>query len=360
MRSPARVTLALAIAIAPLPSTVAAQDVTVHATTDTRFYGALGKMMSFAARMGGGGKDADKASTTYMSGHRMRTDNALGAVIFDVDAGRMIMVDHKEKSYTSMTFAEMAEMASRAQDSMKVAVEKAKAQEKDPAAKGDVKMDYKVSVDRPGDKSKIAGYDAERLFMTITMRADVTPEGEKTQEAGKMIFFIDEWISKDAAQVAAMKEFSRAYGEKVGKAFREEARSMQAAFASNPQIKEGVEAAARERAKLPGVSLRSTSYVVFVPADMEFDRKLALSDGASAPAATEEKKSGGGLRGMMRGIQKAAEEANKSGDKPAAPPKQSTMLSATTEVESVDKGAVNGSMFAPPAGYREKKVKMER
>ena len=362
MRTLTRSSLAVAIALSS--TSLAAQDVTVHGRSDAHYYGAFGKIMSFAARFGGGDRDADKSTTTYLSGHKLRTDNARSSTIVDVEAGRLTSIDHKEKTFTSFTFDEMAAIAKRMQDSMQVAMQRAKEQAKEqpksPNQKGDVKLEYKLSVDRPGDRSKIAGYDAERLFMTITMQADVTPEGEKTQEAGKMVFFTDEWISKDAAQVAAMKEFTRAYAQKVGSAFREETRSMQAAFNTNPQLKEGFEAAAKERAKLPGVPLRTTTYVVFVPAGLEFDRQLALNDVAASPKPdSSEKKGGGGLRGMMRGLQKAAEEANKKSDKPAAPPKQGTMMSVTTEVQSVETGRIDAAIFSPPAGYREIKPQLQ-
>ncbi len=352
------VAIAIPLALSLSPGALRAQDVTVHSTSDVRFHGALGKVIGFAARFGGGNSDADKTSTTYLSGHKMRTDNGRTSMIFDVDAERLTSIDNKDKTFTSMTFAEMAAAMQRMQDSMKVAAQREKERAKPSDEKGEVKLDFKVSVDRPGDKATIAGYPTERLFMTITTRADVTPEGEKTQEAGTMVFLMDEWISKDAAQVAAMKEFSKAYAAKMGKAFRDEARSLQAAFATNPQIKQGFEAAAAERAKLPGVALRSTTYVVFVPAGMEFDRQRALGDVAAAPADNPEEKKGGGFRGMVRGIKKAAEEANKKGNAPAEPPKQGTMMTVSTEVQSVEKGRIDAATFAPPAGYREIKPRL--
>lgn len=351
-------TLALPFLAATLVASphLLAQDLTVHSTSDVHFYGALGKVISFASRFGGGDKEDNKNTTTYIAGHRLRTDNGSSATIIDLDAGRITSIDNKAKSYYSLTFAEMAQMAKQMEDSMRVAMQRAKAQPKQPDQKGDVKIDYQVAVDRPGEKADIAGSPAERLFMTITMKADVTPEGEPTQEAGKMVFFVDEWIAKDAPQVAAMKEFTKAYADKVGSAFRQEARGTQQAFAFNPQLKQGFEAAAKERAKVPGVPMRSTTYVVFVPANMEFDRNLALNATPVAAPTTEEKK--GGLRGMMRSIKKAAEEADKNGEGRTQQPKQGTMMSVTTEVQSVDKGRIDPAMFAPPAGYKEMKPQM--
>src|SRR5688572_7202268 len=86
---------------------------TVHSVVDTRFAGALGPIMGLATRMSGNSL-RDVATTTYLQGHRMRTDSALSGMIFDLDGERVITIDHKQKTYTSMTFAEMKESMERA------------------------------------------------------------------------------------------------------------------------------------------------------------------------------------------------------------------------------------------------------
>lgn len=356
-----RTVLATALAAAaPLTtSALSAQDVTVHSTSTVRFYGGFGKLMSMAARFGGKNLNEPIAGTTYISGHKMRSDNGDNAAIIDLDAGRWINIDNKAKTYTSMTFEEMSAMLHNMADSIKAGSREAAAKEKSSDAKGDVDLKYQVKVDRPGEHAKIAGADAERVFMTITTTANVTPEGEKTQEAGSMVFFVDEWVSKDAAQVAAMREFQKLYVQKLGQEFQGTVKSLDAAFSANPQMREGFEAAAKERAKVPGVSVRSTTYVAFVPAGMTFDRQLALNDGASAaPAPEPEQKKGGGLRGMMNRVKQMSEEAKKQENAPASPPKQATMSTVKTEVDRIETGRVDPSLFAPPAGYKE--VQMQR
>lgn len=137
---------------------------------------------------------------------------------------------------------------------------------------------------------------------------------------------------------------------------------MQAAFNSDPRIKEGFSAAAKELAKVPGISLRSVTYVALVPAGMTFDRKLVLSDAGAAATADsaakkDDKPKSGGFRGLMGAIKSAADEANKqpAADKnaPPPPPKQATLLSLKDEVTSITPGAVPADAFAVPAGYRE-------
>jgi hypothetical protein len=128
-------------------------------------------------------------------------------------------------------------------------------------------------------------------------------------------------------------------------------------------MKNGFEAAAKELAKVPGIALKSATYVSLLPVDMEYDRALTLGDGATAEAKEnaakkDEKPQGGGFRGMMGAMKAAAENAAKQSEKPsgkAAPPKQSLLMTVTDDVKSITRGAVPAEMFAPPADYKEVK-----
>jgi hypothetical protein len=347
-----------ALFAAALPATIAAQGVTTQSTVDVRLHGALGAVASFAARIGGGSMH-DVPTTTYLSGHKMRTDNGNTAAIIDVDAGRMISIDNTQKTYTSMTFDEMAammrEVQRKAEASRSEQAQRAPAKDPD-APKGDVKLNYKVAVDRPGQREKVAGANAERMFVTITLEAEATPEGGKTEQVGDFVVLMDQWISTDAPQIAAYKEFSQAYAKKAGQAFHEQRQALQSIFASDPRVKEGFEAAAKEMQKLQGIPLRSTTYMIVVPAGVTFDRKLALDEPAPAQtAAAPEPKKSGGLRGFMNKVKSAAEEASKKSDEPQGPPKQSTLMTMTDEVKSISTGPIPAETFAPPAGYREVK-----
>jgi hypothetical protein len=353
MRTPIR--FALLLAAAPLPSVLHAQGVTVQSIADVRLMGALGAAADIAARMGGGSMH-DIATTTYVSGHRMRSESSVTGSIIDADAGRTTSIDHKAKTYVSMTFAEMAAAMQQGMQDAKKSAAKDKA--KDPKATDDeMKVNYKVAVDRTGERAKIAGFDAERVFVTITMEGEVQSEGKKDEQVGSLIFLMDQWLSKDAPQIAAMTEFQRAYAQKAGQEFRANIQGMQAAMAADPRMKDGFAAAQKELAKINGIALRSTTHIVLLPVGLAFDRKLAMGDATAAAAAKkDEKPKGGGLRGMMGAIKAAADDANKQEQaNKNAPPKQSTMMMITDEVKSITRGAVAEEMFAPPAGYREVK-----
>lgn len=343
-----------------LPSVMRGQGVTVQSVADVRLAGALGVAANLAAKLGGGSMH-DIATTTYVSGHRLRTESSVIGSIIDADAGRITTIDHKQKSYTSMTFAEMSAAMEQAAQSAKQssAKEKAKAKDKDARDTDDsVTFKYKVAVDRPGQREKVSGYDAERVFITVTVEAQVASEGQQDQSVGNLVFLLDQWISKDAPQIAALREFQRAYAQKMGQEFRSQVQGLQSVFANDPRMKNGFEAAAKELAKVPGIALKSATYVSLVPVDMEYDRALTLGDGATAAkesaAKKDEKPSGGGLRGMMGAMKAAAENASKPSGKSSAP-KQSLLMTVVDEVKSISRGSVPAEMFAPPADYKEVK-----
>ncbi len=351
---------ALLLVALTLPSVMRGQGVTVQSVADVRLAGALGVAANLAAKLGGGSMH-DIATTTYVSGHRLRTESSIIGSIIDADAGRITTIDHKQKSYTSMTFAEMSAAMEQAAQSAKQssAKEKAKAKDKDARDTDDsVTFKYQVAVDRPGQREKVSGYDAERVFITVTVEAQVASEGKQDQSVGNLVFLLDQWISKDAPQIAALREFQRAYAQKMGQEFRSQVQGLQSVFANDPRMKNGFEAAAKELAKVPGIALKSATYVSLVPVDMEYDRALTLGDGATAAkesaAKKDEKPSGGGLRGMMGAMKAAAENASKPSGKSSAP-KQSLLMTVVDEVKSISRGSVPAEMFAPPADYKEVK-----
>jgi hypothetical protein len=351
------------------PTGLWGQGLTVESVVDTRFEGALGSVMGLASRMAGTNL-RNIATTTYLEGHRMRVDSALSGSIFDLDAERVIQIDHKQKTYTSTTFAEMRQAFERAQASAEESRAKQKAKKGAAAEpKGDIKVKARVTVERPGQRERIAGYDTERVFVTILLEAEATPEGQRTEQVGTMVLLMDQWISSNAPQVSAFTEFYRLFSEKLGREFRSQLQGLQAVFAMYPSLAEGMEAAAQEMQKIKGIPLRSAMHFVLVPPNMAFDRQLALdrataSAAAAAatpaePAESAQKKKSGGFGGFMKKLGTVAAEAGKKmgksgqSESASAPPQQSTLVVMTDEVKSITTGAVAAAMFAPPGDYRE-------
>src|ERR1041385_353850 len=149
---------ALALAGAP----VAAQQFTSHSVTSLDMGGALGKMASFAMKMGGGGKET--VQTTYLSGHKLRTETGDMATIIDADAGRITTINNRDKTYSTMTFEEMAAAMRQGREERRESMNREKQKNKE---QGDVDMKWSAKVDATGEQEKISGYDARRVVMTL-------------------------------------------------------------------------------------------------------------------------------------------------------------------------------------------------
>jgi len=341
-----------ALSLPPTGAPLAAQGVTYTSVTSTKAGGALGAVLKLSG-------SSNITSTTYLSGHKMRVDDKDRSTIYDIDGSRIIYIDHKQKGYAIVTFEQLRAALDSGLAAAKQEQAKAKEKEKPKDANAkDYQLDYNVAVDRTNEHQKIAGYDAQRMFMTISMGAH-----EKGQEAradqGQMVLLVDLWTSTSAPQAAAFREFGRAYAAKMGQEFRSSMKGLEAAFSSNPQMKSSLEAAGKEMAKNQGFTLRNTSYFVIVPEGKTFDRQLALNAGAKADAEAKadagQPKKGGGLFGKLKAAAAAAEQQQKEqqeqgGGKSA--PQQATMMGLSTEVQDIQTG-VPGDAFAIPAGYKE-------
>jgi hypothetical protein len=251
-----------------------AQDVQYTTTTKVEMTGALGAIAKLASKFGGGGT-GDGVSTTSIKGAKMRTDDAdQSSVIVDLDKSSFTMLDHRRKTYTVVTVAEMAQ----ALDSMSKAMAPAQAASPPQPTAGDGgRADFKfdLDVDRTGEKKSVAGADAERTWITLTTDVAYTPEGEtKAEDAGRIVMFVDQWNSKDHPAWKAMQEFQR----KAPAMFEQQGSGPGAALAGQPGMTAAMAKAAEEARKIEGLDMMSTTYMVLVSPDRKFDRTMAMNE----------------------------------------------------------------------------------
>jgi hypothetical protein len=348
MRRIRRRTLFLAalalLALAGRP--VAAQDVqyTTFSKAD------LGGFINAIAKLGGG---LETNETTYIKGGRMRTDTEGASTIMDFAAGRYIWIDHKAKTYTVVTVEQMVAMANQAAAQVRASGEvDARGGEDSTTLHGDsgeVKLEFKLAVDRTNESQTINGWGAKRSFITMTTDATVKVEGEQEeQEAGSLVVFVDMWSSTDVPVYTATQRLqentaARAYLEDAGNA----AQGIGSAFAGDPQMSAALRQAGEEMQKIEGAAVRTTTYVVGVPPTIQFDKDLVLNPKKESAA---KRIGGSALRGALgrlgggqRQQEPAAEEA----------PQQKTVFSFTSEIRDAKAANLPDSLFEPPSGYRQ-------
>jgi hypothetical protein len=341
-------TAALALPLAlglSAPRQALAQD--VEYTTVSKFE--MGGVVGSVVRLFTG--NTETVQKTYIKGTLVRTDAGTeSSSITDLENGRFMTIDHKAKTYTVVTLDQMLGAMQEMQGRMQQAQAEAQpARQAPPDGQVDLKFDLKV--DRTGEKQRVAGYEAERVLMTMTTTATVTPEGGQAEQAGRLVMLVDSWNAKDVPAARAMA----AVAEVAPALMEQQAAGMQniaAALMSDPQLQEALEQAAAEAAKIDGFTMKSTTHLVIVPQDREFDRALALAEGGGQQGSGGR----GGIGGLLRGA--AGLGRGQQQQQQPAEVTQVTLAKVIEETREMKTGNLAASLFEPPAGYREVEFRM--
>ena len=339
---------------------VATPDIMYKTTSKVQFAGALGRAMNFAARLGGGSTDVD--GTLHLKGNKLLQTDGDQATLIDLDGERMVTLNHKKKTYTSISFAEFG----RQMDEMRAQMEEAAAEasadaeeevEQTDAEEPTTEFKFDFQVNPTGEKAEVNGHDAERFWMTILMEAVSTEEpqdGEQPEEQGTLVIASDVWLTQELKGYEELQEFYKRYAEKFGEEVLGEAEMqnlsgvLQQAFTGDPRMQEGMERMAAETAKMKVVDVKNVTHVVLVAPAEEFNPELVFK----AEPKPEKKKRG--LGGFAKKLAKQAMGAeNAESEEAREAQTQQTLLSMTTEMQEYSTESLPASMFEIPADYRE-------
>ncbi len=311
-------------------------------TTNTKFHGFLGTMM----KMSGGNKAQNL--TTYLEGSRMRSDNAeedgklASSNLIDLDREVMININHKKKEYTEMTFAEFKEMMAKMKEKM------AGMQPQASQGSADVKMEFDFKVNRTGQKQSIAGFNAEKVILTMEAKGENQAANAPAAKGG-MIITSTQWLTKDAPGKAEAIAFGKKFGEKMGLAMGADGamNQWQALAVFNPQLAKAVEKLSEEGKKMEGVSVKSTSV---------FETWSDPGAQTGAPAANGEKAQSQppSVGGLLGGLGKKMAPKPKEGSAPG----RSVMFESSDEIQEISTGSFSAELFSTPAGYKKVERKM--
>ena len=196
-------------------------DVTIEQTINVDAGGAL----SMAAMHG--------TTVTSITADKSRTDNNLefkstimrtfgggagkNTSIIRLDEERLIDIDHENKRYTEMTFAEMRAQAEQAIQQMEEMGESKEAEQPAstelPVSEQNCEWtDSTVETVKSGERKKFAGLKAEQSITTATQIC-------KDPETGKsctLTWTLEQWLAKKAPGGDEVQAFWRSYSEKLG------------------------------------------------------------------------------------------------------------------------------------------------
>jgi hypothetical protein len=328
------------------PPPAAAQDVQYESVVRIDMPGAVGRAMRIAARLGGA--STETVEKTSIRGKRMRTDVDRTSTIMDLEGRRVISLDHRARTYTVMTFDQMAAQVREAGAAMRDERREARRTESNVEAN----FRFRFAVEPGNQRQRVAGYDAERFFLTMEAEGEARAEGAAEMEkAGTLVVLTDMWTSKDTPILRARGTFDDAAARQYAEAGASITEALAMAFADEPGYQVAWEQSVSEARKMEGMPVRTVTTFVAVAPGKAFDRAL-VTDPQPQGGPNVARAAGRAALGRLAGGRLGGAQAEPAAQ---AEPTQATMVTVTSEVRNVSTAALDPSLFEIPAGYREVK-----
>lgn len=359
------VLLLLSTTLAP---SATAQDLQYTSTTKFELAGTAGRAMNFLSRLGGGNSSDE---TVSISGKHMRTDSDNSSTIIDLESGRFIMLDHDNRMYTVMNFSEMTEMAEQMSAQAETMLEEAQAEAPTTdngrsLEEASAEIDYDVQVNRTGETRTIRGHRAERVLMTLSARGRTTPEAEGEEAVeGALVLANEVWLTTDpSGELQPLFDFQEEMASTMMSEFAEfssQAQAMgeglQSAFAADPRMGEMMKEASEELSKMEGVPLVSVMKLVAVPGTMDFNARMAFEGEEPKEEVSTTRRAGRLARGILSNRLGRGNDNDEPEEEAAeVEPRQSTLMTMTTEVSDVQRTSLSNDLFTIPEGYSERNI----
>jgi hypothetical protein len=340
-----RLTLSIALVAGLVAFTSSTLSADVRSDQRVKFQlgGAVGKLVNM---FGGKGAREGVTSMVAVKGNRKASISDTTGQIVDLSEEKVYDLDMKKKTYTVTTFAELRKrMEDARRDAEKSAREERQAESK-PAEKDPNAKEYEVDFDikNTNETKTINGFDTKKSVITITVRE----KGKTLNESGGMVMTTDTWLAASAPSTKDLTDFEMRYAKAlygpmvVGASLQD----MAAAMAMYPQIKPALDKLRAEGGKLQGTAILTDTRMEAVPPG------TANTTAAAVPAPEEPKKKG--LGGMLGGLKKMAEEAQKNDQNGGKPAERAIIMTTSMEMLKLTTD-VDAASVALPAGFTEKK-----
>lgn len=371
-RSPLRalsLSLLLSVGLGAPQAATAQEDVRYKEVTTTEFAGFMGSAMSMS------GEDMGPDTTiNWIKGTTLRVDQADGrsSTILDLESMNMTSWHHVDQTYWVMDFQQFMQSADSSMAETRDAMT-------DEDREQMSSFEPTLELDRTGETRTINGWEAEQVIMTLSLEASEDAVSEEDMEEdpmaammgnSAMVMLTELWVSDDVPGWAEMQE---ALGDQA-QDFATGSGGMQSLMAGYPQMAALAEEMKEKMEGLDGQAVRSTAYLLMMPAGgvLNRDSILAMSDeplpqgpdlsdimaqamgNAGEEAAMDAVSSAlGGLGGLLGGRGDDEDEGEAQMAQMGGMGGPQIMSRIITEMIQVERVTLSESDFEPPAGYQE-------
>jgi len=311
--------------------------------------GAMAGVMKMAGAFSKAAREPNN-STVMVKGDRMAHIGTNHSSIIDLKSETITDIDPVKRSYSVITFADMAAAMQRMSEKM---AEKGN----DPKAN----MEYKASVKETGEKKVVSGFNTKEVVLTIEMEMTDPKSGQK----GTMAVISDMWLAPDIPGYEEVREFYKRMATKLAWTPGASGLAMQ-----RGDMMKGMGQLAKESAKINGVpvlqimKMNPTGDAATTSQTTSTERPKQ----AAPPTPTAGEIAAGALAGRLGGFGGFGKKKKPAEDQPAqtsdAPAQSSdssgSLIEMTTESSNFSTAPVDGSKFEVPAGFKKVDHPMEK
>ncbi len=317
--------------------------------------GAMAGMMKVAGAFSAKAREP-MVSTVMVKGNRFATVSRDSMHIVDIDRETITDVNLSQKTYSVMTFAEMAEFLKRLASKMG----------REEAA-GAPEVNFKADVRETGQKKDFSGYPTRQFLVSLTVENQ--PEN-KSSKSGTMDMQMDMWLAPAIPGYDEIRQFHMRMAEKLSWSPMAAAAGPFAA-----QNRRGMAELAKQMSKLDGIPVLQIVRMGITgaaeadsPAEAEPQATQAQPAEAQRPAVNVADAIGGRAGRVIGGFGGFGRK-KKTADEPPAPPPPAAqtrapqqqqpsstpgaLMEITTESSAFSSASVDAAKFEVPAGFKK-------
>ncbi|MFB3776536.1 MAG: hypothetical protein ACE141_02965 [Bryobacteraceae bacterium] len=303
--------------------------------------GAMASMMKVVGVFSKSAREPIKTSV-LVRGDVMAHTSADSATIIDVGKETITEVNFKQKTYSVITFAEMARY-------LELMSKKAAQQS---GGKGE--MNFKASVKETGQTRQISGLDTREVVLTMVMEGTDKESGQK----GSMTVTSNMWLARNVPGYEEVRAFNQKMAQKLAwmpgsNAFAQGRGDLAKAFGDLQ----------KEGAKLDGVPVLQ---LVSMGAAGEGQPGQPAPQASQGGQEGESSRPGiGGTLGRLGGLgglgrRKKQEEPPPQQPQAAASGTPASLMEMTTELTNFSSGPIDAARLQVPAGFRQVENEMAK
>lgn len=338
--------------------------------------GSVARMMKMVP---GGGKTLEaQTSSIYLKGNKLANATAKSVSIIDLDAETVTDINLEKKSYSVITFQEMAAAMEAARKKMEAELNKQGAQQQ-------ASLSFSVKVEETGQRKQISGYDTKEMHMLL--QADVAETGGDT--AAAMTFDVNMWLAPRISGYEQVQQFYMRMAQKMD--WHPRMASLAGVMNMQPGMGQGMAEMMKEMQKLEGVPVyqvttlrggamgamgempnlsevfggqgRDAGDVAADQARRSANDRAARSTGGRLGGLAGSAASGalGGFGGLRRKRPQTQPEPEPDVQQNAGDaPKAGVFMELTSESSNFSTAAVDPTRFDVPAGYKQVEHEMKK